>query len=266
MVHGVICYDTIKVLFTMKMMLLLISCTLLLPALSPAAEPDSLLVTDISRDTVDQAPRGWTQDMPKKQKVFTSYMVEYTEKGPYVRATSNSSGSWMDKDMGDLDVRKYPVMVWDWMVNTFPEVEWEKKRDQDDFALRVELLYDYPGGGRSLWNIIRKGFITSLFRGNPPMLTVSYVWSVGVPTGEEYRSPSAEKTVVVPVESGNTLVRRWVHQERNIRDDLKRMAPEEKNLVLKKIRIRCDTENSHSKAEGGVRNIVLIPADGDTKE
>lgn len=241
-----------------KTSLMLISLFLFPSGFSFAAAPDSLMVTDISRDTVDQAPKGWTQDLSKDQRIFTNYMVEYMDKGPYIRATSNSAGSWLDKDMGDLDVRKYPIMEWDWMVNTFPEVEWEKKRDSDDFAMRVELIYDYSGGKRSIWNIIRKGLITSLFRGSPPMLTVSYVWSVGVPVGEDYHSPESGKIMIVPVESDANLVRRWVHQRRNIRDDLKRLAPEEKNLVLKKIRIRCDTDDSHSKAESGIRNIILI--------
>jgi hypothetical protein len=241
-----------------KICLMLVPLFLFPPAFSFADEPDSLLVTDISRDTVDQAPAGWTQNLSRDQRIFTSYMVEYMEKGPFIRAVSNSAGSWLDKDMGDLDVRKYPVMEWDWMVSAFPEVEWEKKRDSDDFAMRLELIYDYPGGSRSIWNIIRKGIITSLFRGNPPLLTVSYVWSVGVPVGEEYRSPESSKLVVIPVESETNLVRRWVHQQRNIGDDLKRLATEEKGLVLKKIRIRCDTDDSNSKAESGIRNIVLI--------
>ena len=238
----------------------LISFLLFFPLRSAAAVPDSLLVSDISRDTVDQAPAGWTQDLSKNQRVFTNYMVEYMEKGPYIRAASNSAGSWLEKDMGDLEVRNYPVLEWDWMVVAFPEVEWEKKLESDDFAIRLELIYDYPGGARSIWNMIKKGLITSLFRGNPPMLTVSYVWAVGVPVGEEYYHSASNRIAVVPVESGNTLLRRWVHQQRNIRDDLKRLAPEEKNLVLKKIRIRCDTEDSRSKAESGIRNIVLIEA------
>ena len=168
--------------------------------------------------------------------------------------------------MGDLDVRKYPVLEWDWMVDAFPEVEWEKKQGSDDFAMRVELIYDYTGGSRSIWNMIRKGFITTLFRGNPPMLTVSYVWAVNVPTGEAYRSPASDKIAVVPVESGANLVRRWLHESRNIRDDLKKLAPEEKSLVLKKIRIRCDTEDSRSKAGSGIRNIVLIGAGEEEKK
>jgi hypothetical protein len=106
--------------------------------------------------------------------------------------------------------------------------------------------------------MIRKGIITSLFRGNPPMLTVSYVWSVGVPVDEEYLVPGAGKSFVIPLESDTNLVRRWLHENRNIRDDLKKLAPEEKNLVLKRIRIRCDSEDSRSKAESGIRDIVLV--------
>lgn len=231
---------------------------LIFPGRLFAALPDSLPVTDISRDTVDQPPKGWTQNLPGNQRVFTTYMVAYAETGPYIRAVSNSAGSWLERDMSGVDVRNCPVLEWEWMVNVFPEVEWERNREDDDFAIRLELLYDYPGGRWNILKYIRKGLIASLFRGNPPVLTISYVWSVGVPAGKEYRSPESDRIAVVPLESGTSLVRRWLHERRNIRDDLERLAPEEKKLVLKKIRIRCDTEDSRTRAESGIRDIRLI--------
>jgi len=218
--------------------------------------PDTLLVTDLSRDAVDELPKGWEQILPPKQHSLTGYTVEYTGTGPYIHTVSNSTGSWIEKKMNDIDVKNYPIMEWEWMVNSFPQVEWERDTKNDDFAIRVELVFDFKGGKNPL-NLIRKGLFTSLFRHYPPELVISYVWSEHVPVEEGYASPTTDRMIVIPIESDATAVRRWMHEKRDIRVDLKKYKPEE-NLVLKKIRIRTDTENSGTTADSGVRNIRLI--------
>lgn len=224
---------------------------------SHAAEPDTLFVADISRDTASETPKGWVNVLAKKQRIYANYTVEYLTSGPYIKAASNSAGSWIERDMGDLDISRYPVMEWEWMVNSFPEVEWERNASQDDFAIRLELVFDYRGSASNPLNFIRKGLITSLFRHNPPVLVLSYVWSVGVPVDAVYRSPEAYPVTVIPIESGLFAVRRWFHETRDVRADLTRILPGEKHLALKKIRIRSDTDNSGTKAESGIRNIYL---------
>jgi hypothetical protein len=218
--------------------------------------PDTLLVTDLTRDTVNEIPKGWEQILPPKQHSYTSYAVEFTGTGPYIHTVSNSTGSWIEKKMNDLNIMNYPIMEWEWMVNTFPQVEWERDRNHDDFAIRVELVFDFKGGKNPL-NLIKKGLITSLFKHYPPELIISYVWSEHVPVEEEYASPSTDRMIVIPIESDPTAIRRWMHEKRDIRVDLKKYQHDQ-HLVLKKIRIRTDTENSGTIADSGVRNIRLF--------
>lgn len=225
---------------------------------STAVEPDTLLVADISRDTAGETPKEWENVLPPKHRVYTNYMVGYMESGPYIKAVSNSAGSWIEHGMGDFDISRYQVMEWEWMVSVFPEVEWERNASEDDFSIRVELVFDYRGSASNPLNLIRKGLITSLFRHNPPVLILSYVWSVGVPVDTDYRSPEGDRIRVIPVESGSLTVRHWFRETRNVHTDLTRLLPGEKHLVLKKIRIRCDTDNSGTRAESGIRNIRFI--------
>ena len=225
---------------------------------SNAAEPDTLFVADISRDTAGESPKEWVNVLPPKQKVYTNFTVEYLETGPYIRAVSNSADSWIEREPGNLDISQYPVIEWEWMVDVFPAAEWERNASEDDFAIHLELVFDYRGGSANPLYLIRKGLITSLFRHNPPVLILSYVWSVGVPVDKDYRSPEDDRIIVIPVESGSSVIRRWFHETRNVHADLTRLLPGEKHLVLKKIRIRSDTDNSGSKAESGIRNIRFI--------
>lgn len=240
-----------KILF-LPLFFLFTACAV---SVSSAAEPDTLLVADISRDTAGETPGEWLNVLPKKHRVYTNYTVEYLETGPYIKAASNSAGSWIERDMDELDISLYPVVEWEWMVNVFPDVVWERNGSEDDFAIRVELVFDYRGGVSNPLNLLRKGLVTTLFRHNPPVLVLSYVWSVGVPVDVGYQSPEGGKVTVIPVESGSFTVRRWFRETRDMRADVKRFLSGEKNLILKKIRIRSDTDNSGTKAESGIRNI-----------
>jgi hypothetical protein len=202
--------------------------------------------------------------LPEKQKVYGNYLVRYDDSGPYIHIAVNSASSWIERSVGQLDVNRFPILEWEWKVLRFPEVQWERNRDQDDFALRVELVYDYRGGKWNILNLMRKGFITSFFRGNPPAMIVSYVWSTQVPVDESYQSPESSRITVIPIESDTHLIGRWMHERRDIRADLKRLLAGEPHVVLKKVRIRCDTESSGSSAESGIRNVRLIA--GEKKE
>ena len=145
------------------------------------------------------------------------------------------------------------------MVNQFPETEWENDKDNDDFAIRIELVYDYKGGKKNILNIIRKGIFRSIFRRYPPELIISYVWSLNVPPEESYQSPNDRRTMIVPIESDVAMQGRWVHETRNILNDLVSFHGEKTPLDLKKIRIRADTESVPTIAESGVQFIYLIP-------
>ncbi len=225
-----------------------------------AVPADTLTVADVSRDTVDETPKGWENVLPPKGRLYTNYLVRYDGEGPYIHAASNGAGSWIERDLGQVDPSRYPVLEWEWKTISFPAVEWERNDKQDDFTIRLELVYDYSGGKWNPLNIMRKGLITSFFRGNPPAAVLSYVWSAEVPVDEPYPSPATSRVTVVPIESGVYMTGRWMHEKRDILADIKRFLPGERNLTLKKIRIRCDTDDSGSTAQSGIRNIRLIGA------
>jgi len=223
------------------------------------AEPDTLKIFCPPGDGSTGIPSQWKHVLPKKNRASTNYSIERLNGEPYLRAVSSATDSWLELDVGDIDVSEYRIMEWMWMVNQFPETEWEMSKENDDFAIRIELLYDYKGGKKNILNIVRKGLLKSVFMGYPPELIVDYVWSLNVPPEKAYWSPSAKNTMVVPIESDVAMQGRWVRERRNIRDDLVSFNGEKTTLVLKRIRIRSDTESVPSIAESGLKYIYLIP-------
>lgn len=221
------------------------------------AEPNPLTVFAVP-DTTMSLPDDWIQVIPGKQKAYTNYIVKKTGSDYYLNIQSGGTGSWIEKDLGSIDVHSMPIMEWSWRVIRFPDLEWEAERSQDDFAIRIELVYDFRGSAFNILNIIRKGLITTVLKRNPPVLTISYVWAHKVPAGKPYVSPSDKRTIVIPIESGTSIRGVWIDERRNILEDLRRYY-KEKNIVLKKIRIRSDTDDSLSNAESGLKIIELQP-------
>ena len=222
-----------------------------------SSEPDTLRIIDINRESLGEPPEEWKRILPKKHRIYTNYSVERSIDGPYLRARSNSTGSWLELNLDNIDVTKFNVMVWQWKVDKFPDVGWEQESSNSDFALRIELVYDFKGGYKNPLNIIRKGLITSIFKRFPPELIISYVWAVNVPTGKPYVSPKSIHTMVIPVESSEYIKSRWIKERRDIEKDLKDIYKDH-GLVLKKIRIRSDAEDSSSITESGLKYIYLI--------
>ena len=222
-----------------------------------AAEPDTLVVLDAARETPGEPPSGWENILPESQRSYTDFTVERSDGGAWLRIRSTAAGSLLERDLRAVDIRTLPVLEWEWNVDRFPSVEWEQDPDSDDFALRIELVYDYPGAWYNPLNILRKGFISSVFRGHPPVRIVSYVWAVNVPAGQAYVSPENRRITIVPVESGRGLAGNWLRERVVLSNDLEKAEPGNK-LVLTRIRLRADTDDTGSTVESGLRYVRLV--------
>ena len=238
---------------TAKSILFLATLLSVCPQPSHCAEPDTLKVISISEFTGSEIPSGWNHILPKREHAYTNFSIDRDTRGPFLRAMSSGTSSWLEKDLGEIDVAKHTTMAWMWLVNQFPKTDWEMTKEQDDFAIRVELVYDYKGGKLNIFNIIRKGILTSIFKRYPPELIVSYVWALNVPPDRAYQSPSSKRIMIVPIESDVAMQGRWAREQRDIHKDLVAFMGEKHTLVLKKIRIRSDTESMPTVAESCVR-------------
>ena len=222
-----------------------------------ASDPDTLRIIEAAREPLGAPPEEWEHILPKKHRVYTTYSIDRSIDGQYLRIRSNSSDSWLELALDAIDVAKYNVMEWQWKVDKFPKLGFEQENSNDDFAIRIELIYDFKSDYKNPLNILRKGFFTSVFKWYPPELIVSYVWSINVPTEKPYVSPNSDYTIVMPIVSNDVVKNRWLKERREIGKDLVLLYQNHK-LYLKKIRIRSDTRDSLTSAESGLKYIYLI--------
>ncbi len=243
--------------------LLLVCLTILcVPFTLGASEPDTLVVFDATEENPGELPVDWEHILPKDQFIYTTYNIERSIDGNYLRARSAASGSYLEMDLGEIDISDYRYLSWQWKVDRFPEVEWEQDEESDDFAIRIELVYDFKGSAKNPLNIMRKGVVISLFKWYPPQRIISYVWSVNVPSQESFESRSEFHTSIIPIESSNIIKSRWLRERIDLWNDLN-IRESGKNLTLKKIRIRVDTDNTGSMSESGLKFIHLIRGSND---
>ncbi|GAI93536.1 unnamed protein product, partial [marine sediment metagenome] len=179
------------------------------------ATPDTLKIFNAAEEELGIPPEEWKNTLPQNQLVYTNYSIERSIDGQYLRTISNSSASWLELNMEENDVSNYKIMAWEWKVDRFPEVGFEKNEEYDDFGLRIELVYDFKGSSKNVLNIIRKGLIRTIFKRYPPELIVSYVWSINVPSNIPYVSPSSNRTMILPIESNDIIKSRWMKERRN---------------------------------------------------
>lgn len=221
-----------------------------------SAQSRMVKIFDIQEMSSGGLSEDWGHVLPGKLRVYTNYTIDQGSEGSFLKLKSGGGGSYLEKELKNIDISETPVMEWAWKVERFPEVEWEEDTTQDDFAIRIELVYDYKGSRFNPLNIVRKGFFTTFLTGNPPEMVISYVWANNVPAERPYVSPSEKRMTIIPVESGASMQGRWIEERRNIKDDFDELI-NNKHVSLKKIRIRCDTDDSTTNAESGIMKLLL---------
>ncbi|MGD8570377.1 MAG: DUF3047 domain-containing protein [Gammaproteobacteria bacterium] len=157
----------------------------------------------------------------------TLYMVVDNEGKPVIKATSNGTASGLVRHM-DIDLTKTPYMNWSWKVDNVLEGVEETQKSGDDYPARV---YVVISGGIFFWRT----------------RALSYVWASRQAKGSVWHSAFTDNATMAAVESGPDKVGRWVHEKRNILDDIKKLLQLDKTEI-NAVAIMTDTDNSKQSA------------------
>jgi hypothetical protein len=171
---------------------------------------------------------GWT-DKPFKGKTI------YTLEGSVLKARSVKSASGLIKKLS-VDTRKYPKLSWSWRIDHSLKREDIKSKKGDDFAARVYVIFPR----------------TFFWR----MRAINYVWANKMPKGSEAASPYTANSVIIALQSGDEKAGTVVQEERDIREDYRRIFGEEPPL-LGGVAILTDTDDTQDEATAWYGDITL---------
>ncbi len=162
----------------------------------------------------------------KNFKGETLYKIVNTEHGSVLRAESRASASALIY-RHQYDPKEYPILSWKWRVENTVKKGDETKREGDDYAARVYVIFPH-------WL---------------PHLTksINYIWANRLQKGKHVPNTFYSKAIMVAVESGNENIGKWITERRNVYEDYKTLFGEEPPLAGG-IAIMTDTDNTGEAA------------------
>jgi len=144
-----------------------------------------------------------------------------------LKAQSKQAASGMIKKQR-IDIKKTPYLNWRWKVDNALFRLSETFKEGDDFAARIYIIID---GGVFFWRTV----------------ALNYVWASGQPKGSAWRNPFTSNAAMIALQSGDKHKQEWVHEKRNVYQDLKQTFGKEFRFI-DAVAIMTDTDNSGQKA------------------
>ena len=174
----------------------------------------------------DGIPEGWQLD---KKTGDPQIKVEQSGDNAYVHFVSNNTSYGLRKEM-DFSIKDYPYLNWKWKVNRLPEKGDFLKKETDDQAAQVYVLF--PS-----------------FPAKVNTEVVGYLWESNPKNkGMEGESPAWSKSKVIVLQAGPEKLNQWVQEKRNVYEDYKRLFKKEPPKTGG-ISIYINTQHTQGKAE-----------------
>ena len=191
------------------------------------AQEGLLWVDKFSGKKTDEGiPAGWKLDV----RTGDSDVSLVEAKGNYwVQFRSQNSSFGLRKEVS-FDIKEYPYLNWSWKVAKLPEKGDFRKKNQDDQAAQIYVLFPrWPA------------------KVNTDV--VGYLWESNAKNkGLEGESPAWSKSKVIVLQAGPEKLQQWVEEKRNVYEDYKKLFGKEPPNVGG-LSIYINTQHTQGTAE-----------------
>lgn len=211
----------------MRRLLCLVIVAVLAPVAASAQEGTRPLAT-FENQTPGKPPEGWRA---RGGDIEDVYVIRQDGDRKYLHADAKGVSVQIGKEL-ELDVRKLPMLSWQWRVLALPPGD-ERTKERGDSAAGLYVVF----GGWPIPN------------------TIKYVWSASLPPGTRTESPFAGQTKIVVLRSGMANAGQWVEERVNVLEDYRKFFGEDPDPA-KGIAILSDADNTKSRAMADYDAIV----------
>jgi len=182
----------------------------------------------------DGIPVGWTLE---KKTGNPEIKVEQSGDNAFVLLRSNNSSFGLKKDL-KFELKDYPYLNWKWKVSRLPEKGDFLKKDTDDQAAQLYVLF--PRFPAKLNTEI-----------------VGYLWeSNSKNKGKEGESQAWSKSKVIVLQAGPEKLNQWIQEKRNVYEDYKKLFKKEPPKIGG-ISIYINTQHTQGRAESSFDHIYF---------
>jgi hypothetical protein len=214
-----------------------VSLVVALATPAPWAQPQSILIEDWAAQPAGKTgvPEGWKPQNWGSPRFDFRIVTESPTKVLHLK--SQNDGSLISKEV-KIDLTQHPMLHWRWKVVTLPAGGDSRKKDTDDQGIQLYVTFPrFPAAVRSR--------------------TIGYVWDTTAPAGLIVRSEKAGTVTYVIMRSGETGLGQWVTETRDVYQDFKKIYGEEPAEPVGAISIAIDSNDTRSRAESYIGEIVF---------
>lgn len=242
-----------------KLIVITISCTYWsVSAQVVELHPDSTdrFVMDPATFNGDENSESIWEPAPFGRKDPTIYEYFTRDNGEAaIKATSDNSISSVNIDLR-AKAQDFPIIEWEWKVNSVLENGDITKKDGDDYAARIYITFDYPVSELSFGDKIKYRFYKTFTSFDVPTRAINYIWANKAEVGSIHPNPYTDWVQVIAVESGNKHAGSWRREKRNILEDYRKIFGEDPPEITS-IQIMTDSDNTGGSAVAYYGKIVL---------
>lgn len=233
---------------------------------APTARPGAVATTYEPSDTdaaaaltpgIQTVFPGWElRRLPGKQWApFTPVVVD-GQPGLQVKAASSLSLLRTQLQPPRAD----PLTVrFSWWVDKLVEGADLSDGDASDAPAQLLVAFDGDRGLLSARNAMLSELLLLVTGEAMPYASLVYVWANEHPVGTVIRDPRSDRIRYLVVEQGGQHLRQWVHHQRDIQADYRRVFEEEPGPVVG-MAIMTDTDNTRTQTRGVFGPVTLLSA------
>ena len=179
-------------------------------------------------------PIGWV--LEKTPGSSSKIAIEGEKEDPFLHLLSMGDAFGLRRDIS-FDIRKYPYLSWRWKVSRLPQGGDIRKRETDDQAGQVYVLFP-------------KWPTTVNTR------SVGYIWDSLAPVRLSGKSTAYRKMRYVVLQSGAAKLNQWISETRNVYEDYKKLFRENPPTVGALL-LYINSQHTRSSAECFYANIFF---------
>jgi hypothetical protein len=179
---------------------------------------------------------GWEEESFKGHSQYTLVGDEKNSAAKVLQAQTEGQASGLFKEV-DIDLNKTPYLHWSWRVKSLFSNNDERSKEGDDYPARV---YVVVSGGLFFWKT----------------KAVNYVWSSNQEQESEWDNAYTGNAKMLAVQAGEDNLGKWVHERRNVKQDLQRLFGKELTHI-DAVAVMVDGDNTGQSATAYFGDIVF---------
>jgi len=208
---------------------------------------------DVEFDSIEGFSRiRFSEDVP-----FTRYeAVTHDGVSALHILTDGSAGGLVLSEQ--FNVYDDPQITWRWNVAHVIAAGDLTKKEGDDYAVRIYVLFRFDPGEARLGTRLKYAAAKLIYGEYPPEGALNYIWANQPRSPGFYPNAFSDRSMMIPVDAGSSLTGSWQTHGRNIVKDYRNAFGEDPPAYAR-IAVMGDSDNTGGHSEAWIDYVRVGP-------